>query len=470
MTVLTRTRRAIEMGWESFVQDGRASPATVRPDIQRSWARVRAGSRVDPRLMSCPRAERAEDALARAEADGTLAIASEVVARFAGRLAADGHVVSYFDEDGVMLALEGNARTRGRLADVNFAPGACWAEEVAGTNGPGTALAEGRPFEVFAAEHFVQAWHPWTCVGVPVRFGGRVVGAVDVTSPWTARDASLLLAAEALAHAIEARLEADGARAQAAILLHVAQDALRARDDFLMVASHELKTPLTPLRIKVQLAQRILERAGDLESAGDVARALRGIDGYIGGLVGAVDRILDASRSVREPVWPRPERVELGATARAAVERRRSEGEAHGCALAVTAPREVIGRWDPALVGQALDHLLVNAIRYAPGRIDVLVEAGRATASVRVRDRGPGIAPEDQERIFLPYERAVSSTSCGGFGLGLHVVRQIARAHGGTARVESAPGSGSTFTVELPHEMDTPTTPGNERPRGAGEA
>jgi signal transduction histidine kinase len=78
------------------------------------------------------------------------------------------------------------------------------------------------------------------------------------------------------------------------------------------------------------------------------------------------------------------------------------------------------------------------------------VEAERATARVLVRDRGPGIAPEDRERIFLPYERAVSSTGCPGFGLGLHAVRQIARAHGGTARVESARGEGCTFVLELP--------------------
>ena len=222
-----------------------------------------------------------------------------------------------------------------------------------------------------------------------------------------------------------------------------------------MVASHELMTPLTPLRIKVQVAQRLLDRAGDLGSAEDVAHALRGIDGHVGRLVGAVDRILAASRIVREPVQPVYEWFELGGAVRAAVERRRSEAAVRGCAVGVAAPREVVGCWDRALVEQAVDHLVVNAIRYAPGRIDVEVEAERATARVLVRDRGPGIAPEDQERIFEPYARAASSRSCAGFGLGLHAVRQIARAHGGTVRVESAPGKGSTFALELPHHDGT---------------
>jgi signal transduction histidine kinase len=67
-----------------------------------------------------------------------------------------------------------------------------------------------------------------------------------------------------------------------------------------------------------------------------------------------------------------------------------------------------------------------------------------------MRDQGPGIATEDQERIFLPYERAVSSRHASGFGLGLHAVRRIADAHGGSVRVESEVGCGSTFEIELP--------------------
>jgi signal transduction histidine kinase len=446
MTALAQTRREIEKAWHSFVTDGRATRG-VRPEILRSWKRVR---KVDPRLRICPTAARAADALARADADGTLGVASSLLAHFADRLKPGGHVAAYFDADGVMLALDGNARTLSRLADVNFTPGSCWAERTAGTNGPGTALAVGRAVEVFSAEHFVEAWQPWNCASVPVRFAGRVVGAVDITSPWKKREPGLLLTAEVLAHAIEARLEAEAARAQNAILLQVAHDALRARDDFLRVASHELKTPLTPLRMKVQQVQRLLGRAGDHSAADGIAQVLRGVDGHVGRLVGAIDRLLEASRVLRDPLRPVPELVELGGIVRAAVERRRRELERHGCTVTVEAPSDVVGCWDPELVAQAFDHLLSNAIRYAPGRIDVAVEADHARARVRVRDRGPGIARRDQERIFQPYERAVSSSHSAGFGLGLYAVRQVAEAHGGSVSVESAPGEGCAFDVELP--------------------
>jgi signal transduction histidine kinase len=452
MTGLTRTRKEIEAAWRSFVVDGRL-PDRVRPEIRRSWQRVRADWRVDPTLRACPRAVAAGDVAARAEAEGTARVASRVLSHFAERLAPDGHVVAFFDAEGVMLTLHGNHRTRGRLADVNFEPGACWAEKTAGTNGPGTALIEARPVEIFASEHFVEAWQPWTCASGPVRFCGRVIGAVDITSPWTARNASLLFTAEALARAIEAELEADAARSHNATLARIAQEALRARDDFLSVASHELKTPLTPLQLNIQKVQRLLESAGDRLDPDHLARALRGADGHVRRLVKFIDDLLDASRVAHQPLRLDLEPTDLGERARGVVERHRGDLERHGCHVTVSTRSEVIGLWDPAWVARALEHLLVNAMKHAPGRIDVEVERDHANARLLVRDHGPGIAPEARERIFRAFERGVSYRNIAGFGLGLHAVRRIAEAHGGTARVESAVGKGSTFVVELPLSM-----------------
>jgi signal transduction histidine kinase len=449
MKELIRTRKHVASAWHAFVVDG-AVPASVRPEILRSWQRARGDLRVDPRLRICPRAAAAEDALARAESEHAHLVAARLVSHFAGRLAADGHVVAYFDRDGVMLALDGNRRTRSRLADVNFAPGACWAESAAGTNGPGTALAEAQPVEVFAAEHYVEAWQPWSCASVPVRAGGQVIGVVDITSPWLARTPSLLPTAEAIAQAIASEVEAEAARRQSAFLFQVAQDAVRARDDVLAVASHELRTPLTPLKLKLQQVQRALAGAGERAEPEALAKALRGAEGHLDRLVRFFDGLLDVSRVVREPVRPRRARVDLAAVARRGLERHRRELDRAGCSVRLDVASGVVGTWDVRLLERAFELLLDNAVKYAPGRIDVAVGAAGSTAYLHVRDHGRGIAPEDQERVFLPFERAVSACNASGFGLGLHAVRRIAEAHGGAATVRSVPGTGTTFTVELP--------------------
>jgi sigma-54 dependent transcriptional regulator, acetoin dehydrogenase operon transcriptional activator AcoR len=206
MTTLTRARKETDVAWRSFVLDGRL-PHSVKPEILRSWQRACAEWRVDPGLRSCPRAVSSDDLLARAKGEEAFRVASPLVTEFADRLASDGHTVAYFDAEGVMLALDGNDRARERLAEINFTPGACWSEQAVGTNGVGTALVEARPVEVFAAEHFVEAWQPWSCASVPVRVDGHLVGVVDITSPWAARHPSLIVCAEALARAIEGRLD-----------------------------------------------------------------------------------------------------------------------------------------------------------------------------------------------------------------------------------------------------------------------
>jgi transcriptional regulator of acetoin/glycerol metabolism len=206
MTALTRSRRELDSAWHSFVLDGRASHS-VKPEILRSWQRSAAKLGVDPALRVCPPGLTADELTERARADEAFRIATELISEFGERLSPDGHILTYFDGDGVMLSAHGDAHRRELLAQINFAPGARWTEQAAGTNGVGTALVESRAVEVFASEHFVAAWQPWTCASVPVRDAGRVVGVVDITSPWEARHPSLIVCAGALARAIEARLD-----------------------------------------------------------------------------------------------------------------------------------------------------------------------------------------------------------------------------------------------------------------------
>ena len=299
-------------------------------------------------------------------------------------------------------------------------------------------------------------WAPWPGgLGEPPRFrdaatfpliaGGRSLGTLTLFASDRhlfrfPEDAALC---EEFAHRAAIALEN-------ATLFRMAQDALHAREEFLAVASHELKTPLTPLRIRLQAVLRLVSRAGPPPSPEQLAASVRGVDDHVQRLVNLINQLLDASRFATDAPRLARERVDLGASVRDVVERHGAELVQAGCEVSVSVRRQVVGSFDRVRIGQVVTNMLMNAMKYAPGPIEVVVDADALMARLAVRDRGPGIAPHDQERIFGPFERAVSHLQASGFGLGLHIVRQIVEAHGGAVHVESAPGAGSTFVVELP--------------------
>jgi len=123
-----------------------------------------------------------------------------------------------------------------------------------------------------------------------------------------------------------------------------------------------------------------------------------------------------------------------------------------GCSLSIRCDTAVTGRWDRARIDQVVTNLLANAAKFGAGRsIHIRVWEDRpGAARLEVRDEGIGIDPAKQARIFDRFERAVSREQYGGFGLGLYISRRIIERHGGHIRVESDPGAGATFIVELP--------------------
>jgi signal transduction histidine kinase len=252
--------------------------------------------------------------------------------------------------------------------------------------------------------------------------------------------------------------KAELARANAVLEERVAErtERLRAalahRDDFLSVASHELRTPITALQLQLQTMLRALDRATDPSQAvGEVreriGRTLRQGDR----LAALVGDLLDVTRA-RDgalPVQPAP--ADLAAIAREAVTRLAEPLARAGCAVSLDAPSPVPGRWDALRLDQVLTNLLMNAARHAPGEVRVTVVEDDGRARLDVRDRGAGVPPADRERIFGAFERGPNARA-GGFGLGLWIVRRIVDAHGGAVRVEDAPGGGARFVVELPFE------------------
>ena len=202
-------RRNVDRAWQLYVREG-LEPAGIAEEISRSWRRARELHRIDPGITR-PGGVLSSEALATRRArDEVFRLATPILADFARRLGLHDAVLAYLDGDGWMLSIDGDRDVVEQVEEIDFRPGALWSEEVAGTNGPGTALVEGRPVEVFASEHFVSAWQPWSCAAVPIQAPGeeRPVGVVDLTGPWEVHRRHALLIAKAIARAIEERLRA----------------------------------------------------------------------------------------------------------------------------------------------------------------------------------------------------------------------------------------------------------------------
>lgn len=161
--------------------------------------------------------------------------------------------------------------------------------------------------------------------------------------------------------------------------------------------------------------------------------------------------MLDISRVATGRLSLNLEKVDLGKLANDVVDRLQSFMELSGCPLSIETEKEILGLWDKFRLEQVLTNFLTNAAKYAPESkvvVSVLKEDGFAT--LKVRDHGPGITEGDQKRIFERFERAVSSNSVSGLGLGLYISKEIIELHHGYISVFSTPGQGTTFTVKLP--------------------
>jgi signal transduction histidine kinase len=223
-------------------------------------------------------------------------------------------------------------------------------------------------------------------------------------------------------------------------------DALAMRDEFLSIASHELKTPLTPLKLHLDGAARRLEASAEaappwMESARRQVRRLETL----------IEQLLDMSRIRAGRLALDVERTDLATVARTASDPFLPELERAGNALRLDLASGVVGRWDAGRLEQVVTNLLSNAVKYAPGTpVSVSVRVEGAFGVIEVQDGGPGVPPELRGRVFEPFERGATARALGGLGLGLFIVRQIVDAHGGEVRVEDGPGGGARFLVLLP--------------------
>jgi signal transduction histidine kinase len=227
--------------------------------------------------------------------------------------------------------------------------------------------------------------------------------------------------------------------------------AVRVRDDFLRMASHELRTPITPLKLQLEGVRRAAE--GHDEKLRDrVERAIRQTDR----LARLAEGLLDVSRLSSGRLELEIADVDLVEVVREVALQLADEASKYGSTMTVVegGPASARGRWDRARTAQALSNVLSNALKYGRGQpVEITVAESESLFSVSIRDHGVGIAREGLERIFERFERVSPSRESAGLGLGLYVAREIVRVQGGAIRVESEVGRGSTFTVELPRTL-----------------
>jgi signal transduction histidine kinase/CheY-like chemotaxis protein len=249
-----------------------------------------------------------------------------------------------------------------------------------------------------------------------------------------------------------------------------AEDANKAKDEFLAVLSHELRTPLT-----VTLGWARLLRAGHL----DPQRAARAVDAIERATVTQthlVNDLLDVSRIIAGRLQLERRVLACARPVRAAIEQIRAVAERKGVELAVQAPDELLVTGDATRLQQVVSNLLTNALKFtAPGgRVDVTLTARDAHAELAVRDTGEGIAPDVLPFIFDRFRQADGGPTRrhGGLGLGLAIVRHLVTLHGGSVQALSAgPGRGATFIVQLPlAPAGAVATPVDDTPTSADQA
>lgn len=283
-------------------------------------------------------------------------------------------------------------------------------------------------------------------MSVPLSAAGRVFGAMTLISAEPGRrygPEHLRLATEL---ASRAALAVENAR-----LYREAERAVHVRDEFLSVASHELRTPLTPLKLKLQSLAVDTAKQPPSPYLERVRAALEASNRQVDKLSSLIGDLLDVSRIVSGRFRLELEEIDLAALVRDVVARYEGAAQEAGSALQVESPERVLGTWDRLRLDQVVTNLVDNAIKYGAGKpISLRLETRAELATLVVKDAGIGIRPEDQGRIFERFERAASQLNFGGLGLGLYITRTIVEGLQGTIRVESAPGLGATFIVELP--------------------
>lgn len=230
--------------------------------------------------------------------------------------------------------------------------------------------------------------------------------------------------------------------------------ALKTRDEFLMMASHELKTPITPLTLQMQTFIDLFENgtAANVEPE-KLLRMLHTSQGQVERLARLIHDLVDVTKVSANKMEINCRKMNLCRLVEKVLIDFDSEIKKSGSDVECNIPSDIDGQWDVFRLEQVVVNLLSNALKYGNGK-PILIEASQKNGKVHlfIQDNGIGIRPEDHYRVFRRFERAVSGNSFSGLGLGLYISKQIIALHQGRIWVDSEEGKGSTFQIELPLE------------------
>jgi signal transduction histidine kinase len=230
--------------------------------------------------------------------------------------------------------------------------------------------------------------------------------------------------------------------------------ALAIRDNFLSIASHELRNPLNSLHLRLDILKREtgLMAAAEGQAERLVAHVAKAAV-QVGRMAALLDRLLDVSRIASGRIGLEPRQYDIALQIARVAEGFTDQSIPGQIQMSLSGP--VIGSWDELRVDQVITNLLSNAIKYGDGKpIELTLRIDKDWVEIIIADHGIGIAGEDQIRIFERFEQVETDRLRSGYGLGLWICRQIVVASGGTIGVESKLGEGSAFTVRLPRRLE----------------
>ena len=232
------------------------------------------------------------------------------------------------------------------------------------------------------------------------------------------------------------------------------KEALATRDDFISIASHELKTPMTSLQLQLELMDKVVSSI-QTEERKTLGKFLNLARAQLKRLSQLTSSLLDITRIRAGKFEYHFVPVNLSELIKDVTERMNEEISKAGCSVRFSKPEVIECLCDRVRIEQVMTNLISNAVKYAPGgpitiSLQALTSHDSKIACINVSDSGPGISPEDQKRIFNRFERSDRSTTVSGLGLGLYIVRRIIEDHAGTVTVQSQFGHGATFSICLP--------------------